>query len=311
MARPAIIVHGGAGEWPSSRQRKGMTGAKAAAKAGWEVLKSNGSSIDAVQACVVSMEDNPIFNAGFGSALNLDGYVEMDAAIMDGERLSGGAVALVRGIKNPVRLARIVMEETDHTLIAGPGAERIARAYNLPRSNPKTPDKVRAWQRGLAVFKRGKARHLARNYSLVQEGWLGRGDTVGALAVDDEGGLAAACSTGGLSLKLPGRIGDTAILGAGLFADNRAGAATAKGIGELAIRTAISKTACELMGKSPPDVAARRCIQVAGERVGRGLGIIAMDPAGRYGVAHKTRHLCWAAMDKLKGLRVSVVGTRL
>ncbi len=311
MARPAIIVHGGAGDWPSGRQRKGMSGVKAAVEAGWKVLKRNGSSMDAVQASVVSMEDNPIFNAGSGSALNLGGHVEMDAAIMDGERLSGGAVAMVRAVKNPVRLARIVMEETDHILIAGPGAEWIARAYNLPRSNPKTGDRVRAWQRGLALFKRGKAKRLARNRKFLREGWLGRGDTVGALAIDGEGFLAAACSTGGLSLKLPGRIGDTAILGAGLFADNRVGAATATGIGELAIRTAISKTACELMGRSSADIAARRCIKDAGQRVGRGLGIITMDLAGRYGVAHSTRRLCWASMDELRGLRVSLVGTRL
>ncbi len=288
-----------------------MTGVKAAAETGWQVLKSNGSSMDAVQASVVSMEDNPIFNAGAGSALNLEGYVEMDAAIMDGRRLNGGAVAMVRGIKNPVRLARIVMEETDHILIAGSGAERIARAYNLPTSNPKTGDRVRAWQRGRALFIRGKAKHLGRNYKLFQEGRIGRGDTVGALALDGEGNLAAACSTGGLSLKLSGRIGDSGILGAGLFADNRVGAATATGIGELAIRTAISKTACELMGRSSANVAARRCIRISGERVGRGLGIITMDPSGRYGVAHNTRHLCWASMDELKGLRVSMVGTRL
>lgn len=247
MTGPTIIVHGGAGEWPRNRQAAALDGVRAAATAGWLVLKNQASSIDAVETAVVSMEDNPIFNAGTGSALNLAGNVEMDAAIMDGKQLSGGAVAMVKRVKNPVKLARIVMEETDHVLLAGVQAERLATNHRLPRSNPRTRERATAWRRGLALFRKGNTSHLYRNYELLEKGLLRGLDTVGALALDAEGNVSAACSTGGLALKLPGRIGDSAILGAGLYAENSAGAATATGVGEIAIRTAMSKMACDLM----------------------------------------------------------------
>lgn len=267
--------------------------------------------MDAVEAAVVSMEDNPIFNAGTGSALNLAGDVETDAAIMDGAHLRGGAVALVRGVRNPVRLARIVMERTDHVLMAGRGAERLARAYEIPRANLKVRDRVQAWRRGQIDFERGKLKHLSRNYKLLKRGLFDGLDTVGALALDTDGNLATACSTGGLSLKLPGRIGDTAILGAGLYADNDVGAATATGVGEIAIRTAISKTACDMMRKSAAGVAAQRCIKMVSRRIGKGLGIQTLDLRGSYGVAHSTRHMCWAVVEGSGKPQASMFGTRL
>ena len=172
MARPTIIVHGGAGEWPREKQASGLNGVKAAAIVGWKILTSRGSSIDAVEASVVSMEDNPVFNAGTGSALNLAGNVEMDAAIMEGKQLNGGAVAIVRRVKNPVRLARIVMEETNHVLLAGLAAERLALNHNIPSANPKTRDRIRAWKQGLKGFRKGQTGHLSRNYRLLEKGLL-------------------------------------------------------------------------------------------------------------------------------------------
>lgn len=311
LTGPTIIVHGGAGEWPRHRQAAALSGVKAAATAGWLVLRNRGSSVDAVETAVVSMEDNPIFNAGTGSALNLAGDVEMDAAIMDGKHLRGGGVAMVKRVRNPVKLARIVMEETDHVLLAGVPAERLATSHRLARSDPRTQERTMAWRRGLALFRKGKASRLYRNHELLEKGLLRGLDTVGALALDAEGNLSAACSTGGLSLKLPGRIGDSAILGAGLYSENSAGAATATGVGEIAIRTAISKMACDLMQKSSAQNAGKLCITRAGDRIGRGLGILTLDSRGRSGVTHNTRHLCWAAIDRSGRTTASMFGTRL
>jgi beta-aspartyl-peptidase (threonine type) len=267
--------------------------------------------LDAVIEAVASMEDDPVFNAGTGSTLNLAGAIEADASVMDGDSLRGAGVALVRGVKNPVKLARVVMEHTDHALIAGRSAGQIARAFDLPKGNLKVRSRMDTWRREKALFNKGRLGNLGKNYKLIHKEGLARMlDTVGAVAVDKHGDLAAACSTGGLSLKIPGRIGDSAILGAGLYADNDVGAATATGIGEIAIRLAISKTACDLMSELSAGRAASEAIRMVSRRVGKGLGIITLDKKGRHGVAHNTQHLCWAVADdervaeRLYGLRL-------
>lgn len=241
------------------------------------------------------MEDNPTFNAGTGSALNLDGEVEDDAAIMDGESLQGGGVAIVKRVRNPVRLARLVMERTDHVLMGGSGAEKLARSFKLPKANLRVPRRVRIHEQEMQRFRTGRLNGLPRNYRLLQAGLLSpSSDTVGALALDSKGNLAAACSTGGMSLKLPGRIGDSPILGAGLYADNSLGAATATGVGELAIRSAISRVACDLMKSRSAAEAAASATRMVGAKFGRGLGIITLKRNGQTGAAHNTRNMCWA-----------------
>ncbi len=238
------------------------------------------------------MENNPLFNAGTGSALNLLGRIETDAAIMDGRTLRGGAVALLTGIRNPIKAARIVMDETEHVLIAGRPAERLALANGLQKGNRRVPRRVRAWREALNQLKTKKRKGPSeKTLSLFLKH---RGDTVGALALDARGNLAAGDSTGGVTLKLPGRVGDSPIIGAGLYADNNSGAATATGLGEQAMRLVISKTACDLMRLQPAPKAARAVIRLATKKVGNGTGIITLDRAGRFGVAHNTRHLCWA-----------------
>lgn len=312
MAQPRIVVHGGAGKWPRSRQAGGLDGVREAAARGFGILDGRGSALDAVTAAVVSMEDDPVFNAGIGSTLNLAGEVEADASVMEGESLRGAGVALVRGVKNPVKLARVVMEHTDHVLIAGRSTGQIARAFSLPRGNLKVRSRMDTWRREKALFKKGKLAHLRNNYELIHKKGIPRmSDTVGAVALDKHGDLAAACSTGGLSLKVPGRIGDSAILGAGLYADNAVGAATATGIGEIAIRLAISKTACDLMSESSAGQAASEAIRMVSGRVGKGLGIITLDRKGRHGVAHNTRHLCWAIACNDEGATARMHGLRL
>jgi beta-aspartyl-peptidase (threonine type) len=307
LNNPIIVVHGGAGDWPVRLHKPALTGVRAAADLGFKVLRDKGSALDAVETAVVSMENNPIFNAGTGSTLNLLGQVETDAAIMDGRTLRGGAVALLRNIRNPIKAARIVMDRTNHVLIAGGAAEKLAIESGLQRGDLRVPRRVRAWKEGLKKVRSKRKRSSNKAAGI----FLGRFDTVGALAMDAEGNLAAGDSTGGVSLKLPGRIGDSPILGAGLYAKNQCGAATATGIGEQAMRLVISKTACDFMLEASGPVAATKVIRLATKAVGVGMGILTLDSKGRFGVAHNTRNLCWAfrtlsaSREEMRGARVS------
>ena len=303
MANPALIVHGGAGNWPKNKHAIGLAGVRKAATKGFEILQQSHSAIQAVEAAVIEMEDNPIFNAGKGSTLNLLGNVEADAGIMDGKTLRGTGVALLHNMKNPISLARLAMEKTDHALLTGKTAEKLGRAYGLPVANLRIPERVRQWKKAKRELEKGGVKYFPRNLKLLRDkGRFFLGDTVGALAVDQKGNLAAADSTGGVSLKLPGRIGDSPILGAGLYADNRLGAATATGVGEIAMRLVVSKSACDAMLLLSAQGAAAKTVRNVTRLAGRGLGIVSLDRKGRYGVAHNTPHLCWAAFTKDKGL---------
>jgi len=307
-----IIVHGGAGDWPSKLHKQGLSGVGVAADRGFRILSKEGSALDAVEVAIVVMENNPVFNAGRGSTLNLVGEIETDAAIMDGKTLKGGGVALLRDIRNPIKAARIVMDKTDHVLLAGEAARKLALANGLAKSNLRVSKRVQAWKEGLRKLKKNGVLYLSgTSPEILQRFLLKSSDTVGALAFDNDGNLAAACSTGGVSLKLPGRIGDSAILGAGLYADNESGAATATGIGEQAMRLVISKAACDLMRHADAVSATTRIIRYSTMAVGVGTGLIALDRFGRHTVVHNTRNLCWAARTvdvstaKMFGTRVS------
>ncbi len=303
MTVPTIIVHGGAGNWPQAKQAEGLIGVRRAVSKGFRVLEQGRSSLAAVEAAVVEMEDNSLFNAGTGSTLNLVGHVEADAAIMSGRTHQGAGVALIQTVKNPVRLARLVMQKTDHALLAGRSAERLAEAFKLPRADLRTRDRVSMWGRAQKDLETKSLRTFPRNRKLLHKKSLRLlGDTVGALALDQKGNLAAADSTGGVFLKLPGRIGDSPLLGAGLYADNSTGAATATGMGEIAIRLVVSKSACDEMSTLSAQAAANRTIERVTRLAGNGLGVITLDRKGRYGVAHNTRHLCWATSSSKLGL---------
>jgi L-asparaginase / beta-aspartyl-peptidase len=309
--KPVVIVHGGAGDWPSQFQKQGLSGVITAADRAFHRLSRGGSALDAVEAAIVVMEDNPVFNAGKGSTLNLAGEIETDAAIMEGKFLRGAGVALLRDIKNPIKAARIVMEKTDHVLIAGSAAREIALSHGLAKSNLRTSKRVKAWKEGLRKLKSKRYPYLSgTNPEIIKHFLASSSDTVGALALDGDGNLAAACSTGGVSLKLPGRIGDSAILGAGLYADNKSGATTATGIGEQAMRLVISKMTCDLMKREYALSAAMRSIRYSTHTLGIGAGLIALDPHGRYAAAHNTRNMCWAtrtvgqSMAKISGTRI-------
>jgi beta-aspartyl-peptidase (threonine type) len=257
----------------------------------------------AVEAAVMEMEDNPVFNAGRGSTLNLVGNVEADAGIMDGKTRCGAGVALLQRVKNPIRLARVVMEKTDHALLAGNSAEKLGEAFGLPKANLKLPERVQQWKQARRQLEKAGPGDFSRNLKLIRtKGQSLLGDTVGALAIDQNGDLAAADSTGGVSLKLPGRIGDSPILGAGLYADNKMGAATATGVGEIAMRLVVSKSACDAMQALTAQQAASQTVRKVTRLAGKGLGIVTLDRKGRFGVAHNTPHLCWAAFTRSREL---------
>jgi len=290
-----IIVHGGAGFWRSDI-RLAKIGVEKAAREGFRVLVNGGCALDAVESAVTVMEDDPIFNAGKGSALTCVGTVEMDAAIMDGRELSAGAVALVRRVKNPIHLARIVMENTDHVLLAGSTAERLARAFHLPSTNPVTAKRRQALTKARGTAVRGRVPWLKRNRALLQkQPEIVDHDTVGAVAVDDAGDFASASSTGGMAMKLPGRIGDTPLIGSGLYSDNRSGAAAVTGWGEIAVKLALSRTMCLMMENGlSASKAAEKCVRLASTRLHGHAGVIAIDRSGGITAVHNTVYMPWA-----------------
>jgi len=301
MKKPVIVVHGGAGAWRPERRKLGLAGVKEAASVGFEILMADGEALDAVEAAVVCMEDNEVFNAGKGSTLTIDKRIEMEASIMNGRTLDAGAVALVKNIKNPVRLARIVMEHTDHIFVASTYAEKLAEVFHLEKAKPLTELRLRYWSELKQKLNREKGIYYLPKLEklLASHPELFETDTVGAVALDKDGNVAATTSTGGLTLKLPGRIGDTPLIGCGTYAYNEAGACSTTGIGEVAIKLVLAKTACNFMrhGQSAQK-AAESSIKLVNEKISlrESMGLITIDVHGGIGAAHNSRHLCWAYM---------------
>jgi len=271
-SRWSIAIHGGAGaiereSLSDARQRAYEAGLAAALDAGARVLGDGGSALDAVTAAVVLLEDDPLFNAGRGATFTFDGRIELDAAVMDGRERAAGAVAGVTTVRNPVLLARAVMEAGPHVLLAGAGAERFAREHGFEPVDPtwfETPER----RRQLEEF---QARGGDWFDSSVKYG------TVGAVARDAQGHLAAATSTGGLTGKRWGRIGDSPLIGAGTYADDRACAVSATGAGEFFIRVGVGKAIAErvrLLGESV-QAAADAVISEVGALGGDGGVIVA------------------------------------
>lgn len=287
--KPTILVHGGAWDIPNEAVEDHLTGVEAAAETGMAVLLRAGSALDAVEAAVNVMEESGVFNAGRGSHLNAEGEVELDAIIMDGETLNAGSVAAVTNIIHPISLARKVMEETRHVLLVGEGARKFAAAHGFRLS--RTEELVSA--RELKRY-----RELRRRTVQPKEFYEpSPPDTVGAVALDSHRNLAAGTSTGGQPKKMPGRVGDSPIVGAGAYADNSLGACSATGWGESIMKTVLSKLACDLMGEgSTAQSACRKAIRLLKKKVdGRG-GLVAIDHNGRHGVAYSTPRMARALM---------------
>jgi beta-aspartyl-peptidase (threonine type) len=278
-------VHGGAGAWDRdpSRLADGLAAATAAAEAGWAVLDSGGSSLDAVEAAVRSLEDAPSMNAGRGSLPKSNGIVEMDAMIMDGGTLTLGAVAAVQRVRNPVSLARAVMEQTPHTLLVAEGASAFADGIGFPRCTNED---------------------LLVPRTAPSHDWPPpTADTVGAVAIDAAGNLAAATSTGGVPGQMPGRVGDSPLVGAGGYADNETAAVSATGPGELLMKVVISTQVCQCVASGmPAQDACDAALALLARRTGGTGGLIAIDREGRPGVAFTTDGMVWARADAASGV---------
>jgi len=265
---PSIIVHGGAGPIKDDSLAARLAGCKEAALVGWQIIMQGGAALDAVEAAVVVLEDNPLFNAGTGSTLNSLGKIEMDAAIMEGESLRAGAVAAVSGIKNPVKLARRIMEDGRHVILVGRGAVLFAREIGFP----EVPEES-------LISEREKER------------WLNAHGTVGCVALDSNGKLAVATSTGGIFNKLPGRVGDSPLLGCGTYA-NSYGAVSCTGHGEAIIRILMARGALQyLQDGLDPFEATGRTVADLEQLTGSTGGLIIVDQCGRVGHARNTTHM--------------------
>ena len=267
-----IVIHGGAGSVTPARvatvgERAYREGMEAALAAGYAILAKGGSSLDAVQAAVTAMEDNPLFNAGVGATTTRDGAHELDSAIMDGRTLAAGSVAGIQHVKSPVALARTVMEKTPHVMLIGEGAEAFAKAQGLPM----VPNTYFDTSASREAFRKQKAKTQ----------YLTPKDTVGAVALDQQGNLASATSTGGMLNKLPGRVGDAPLIGIGTYADNRTCAVSCTGWGEFFIRTVVAYDISAQMAylATPLEKAAQNSLDKAMKLGGDG-GLIAIDAAG-------------------------------
>lgn len=283
-ARPAILVHGGAWNTPEGELEGHRIGVHRASMIGFEILLTGGSALDAVQKAVEFLESDPAFNAGRGSVLNARGEVELDAAIMEGSELRAGSAACVSRILHPVALAREILESSPHVMLSGEGALEFARSRGINLCDPEE-----------LIVDRERERYRRARAAAAE---TPPPDTVGAVACDSHGHVAAATSTGGALLKLPGRIGDSPVIGAGLYADDRRGAASSTGWGEGILRIAMAFRAVEAMTSGiGPSEAAQQTIRTLESRIqGRG-GIILVDPKGELGFAFNTPHMAHAYLS--------------
>jgi L-asparaginase / beta-aspartyl-peptidase len=292
--KPSLIVHGGAWDIPDDAVDACHSGCGRALAAGWSILASGGSALDAVEAAIIVLEDDPVFDAGFGSHLNLDGRVECDAIVMNATTLRAGAAAGLQRIKNPVRLARKVMEHSNHMMLVAQGAERFATRHGLELCDPEeliSPAEREAWS------KCKQDKHAAEHHRGHEQG------TVGAVALDSKGHLFAGTSTGGTCCKLPGRVGDSPLIGCGCYADAEAGGVSCTGYGEAIMKVVLAKAAVDLLRRpatcvespagascdlSTADIAAREAIHLLARRTRATGGLILLDHQGNPALAFNT-----------------------
>jgi beta-aspartyl-peptidase (threonine type) len=341
---PTLLVHGGAWAIPAADAAAHESGVRRALEIGYDILARNGSALDAVQAAVTFLEDDPTFDAGRGSFLTSDGRVQLDALLMDGGRMKAGGVACVEHLRNPIQAARLVLEQSPHVYFVGEGAERFAAAHGMPLidNSELVLDRerrrlARAQSRqaaGLAdetfsgeILRDDKspetaavsldletsrispaapkgppsAQDSAQDSAHDSVGTpgdssssLGSHDTVGAVALDTAGNLAAGTSTGGTLNKTPGRVGDSSLIGCGCYADNLSAAVSLTGWGEPIMKLVLGKWAADRVASGThPELAAREAISYLYNRLGGHGGIILLGPDGRFGFAHNTPSMAW------------------
>ena len=284
-----MLVHGGAWAIPNDAVEAHLEGVRGAAAAGFEVLKKGGSCLDAVEAAVIHMEDDETFDAGRGSFLNMDGRVQLDACMMDGPTLRAGGVGCVEHIRNPIRAAKLILTDSPHVYFVGSGAERFAQEHGLELCSnddliiPREVERLRdAKQQGYLQMP-------------DEFGPMRSHDTVGAVALDSKGNIAAGTSTGGTLNKAPGRVGDSSLIGCGCYADNLSAAVSTTGWGEPMMKLVLSKwTADKVEQGLAPQEAAQRALYYLKSRLSGHGGIILLDRNGRVGIAHNTPRMAWA-----------------
>ena len=289
-SNPVILVHGGAWAIPDDMVESHLQGVRAAAEAGWLALAKGGSAIDAAEEAVTALENDETFDAGRGSFLNSDGRVQLDALMMDGATLRAGGVGCVERIKNPVRAARHILEKSPHVYFVGEGAERYVEEQGFELCDNSELVLPREIER-LRTAKEQKYLTTPSEFC----GPSSSHDTVGAVAVDSSGNIAAATSTGGTLNKAPGRVGDSSLIGCGCYADNETAAASTTGWGEPMMKLVLAKWATDRVNsEASPEVIARESISYLHRRLHGHGGIILIDRKGRIGVAHNTPRMAWA-----------------
>jgi beta-aspartyl-peptidase (threonine type) len=286
---PVLVVHGGAWAMPDEMVEAHLNGVRNAMAAGWQVLNRGSSALDAVEEAVVVLEDDETFDAGRGSFLNRDGKVQLDALIMEGATLRAGGVGCVERLRNPVRAARKVLSESPHVYFVAEGAERFAAEHGIPLCKnadliiPREIERLREFQSQTAEQKPDLFAPTLSH------------DTVGAVALDRKGDIAAATSTGGTLNKAPGRLGDSSLIGCGCYADNKTAAASTTGWGEPIMKLVLAKWAADRVAAGNlPEWVAAEAINYLKARVNGHGGMILLDARGRFGITHNTPRMAWA-----------------
>jgi beta-aspartyl-peptidase (threonine type) len=304
-----ILVHGGTKTKKIKRSSKRADEItrhlKSSVSSSFELLKKGNDAVDAVETAVVIMEDSGVFNAGVGSHLTIDKQIEMDAAIMNGKDISAGCVGAVQGIRNPIKLARQIMERTDHVMIVSDGTIKLAKLLDiniekrypskelLNKFNMLKKNMKNRWRRNSRLLFRPSPSSLAHTPMLSPSPPLDHNNcyygTVGAVAIDIQGNVASAVSTGGIWLKMHGRVGDSAVIGGGFYADNETGAACSTGHGEFIMRLCLCRYACDQMKINNAFLSSQRSVTLLTRRFGKNTGgIITVDNKGRFGASHNT-----------------------
>jgi beta-aspartyl-peptidase (threonine type) len=320
---PTLLVHGGAWAIPSDAAAAHQSGVRNALEAGYAILTRGGSALDAVEAAVTVLEDDPTFDAGRGSFLTSDGRVQLDALLMDGGRMKAGGVACVERLRNPIQAARLVLERSPHVYFVGPGAENFAHAQGmalienselvLDRERERLTQAQAREAAGLddETFSGPESPlhpvlHDDKSPETAFAAQLNSHDTVGAVALDSRGDLAAATSTGGTLNKTPGRVGDSSLIGCGCYADNLSAAVSLTGWGEPIMKLVLGKWATDRVAAgTAPEIAAQEAIAYLYNRLGGHGGIILLGPDGRFGLAHNTPAMAWG-VAKPDGLQTGL-----
>jgi L-asparaginase / beta-aspartyl-peptidase len=300
--KPSLIVHGGAWNIPAEAKQDCHAGIQNALEIGWKILSQGGGAMDAVEAAIVALEDDSTFDAGIGSHLNRDGHAQLDAILMDGGTLKAGSVAAVERVRNPIRLARRVLEKSKHVMLVAQGAEQFAAEHGIPLCQPDELILERersAWRKCLAD------EHASQNHFSHELG------TVGAVAMDAQGNLVAGTSTGGTCCKFPGRVGDSPLIGCGCYADAESGGVSCTGHGEGIMKIVMAKMAVDLLHderifpehrekhgtSSFAQAVADACVRKLAHRVHTTGGLILLDHEGQPAAAFNTPAMAYGYVE--------------